>query len=103
MSEATHYWPVQPGVYTVESRHGAKRTMVLPASRWDCPGEFVCRTTIDLQGDGWLGVRREAEKADNAATAREARQELSMCRKPAEFERWAIKWGPTLCEIAGAS
>lgn len=55
------------------------------------------------------GVRREpepvnqAEQAeDNATLAREAREELRLCRRSYEFERWAIKWGPVLCRMLGA-
>lgn len=38
----------------------------------------------------------------NAMAAQEALNELRMCRKSYQFERWSIKWGKPLTEMLGA-
>ena len=105
------YWPGEdePGLYLVVESGGGFCPIQWDGKSWIAADGSELSHDI-LKAYGYLGVRREAEPVnqaevaeDNATAAREAKQELSMCRKPAEFERWAIKWGRTLCEIAGAS
>lgn len=118
MSE-THYWPGadEIGWHCVEHKDGEKRSLWWNGKKWS-DDQFAPwqRTTEQVREMGYLGVRREPEKLtpsdtaeilarsaeDNAAIAREAREELRMCRRSYEFERWAIKWGPVLCQMLGA-
>jgi len=88
----------------------------------------VAYTSEYLKRHGYLGVRREPEKPviarvtlrdggehkpprnalapdpddGNAMVAQEALDELRMCRKSYQFERWSIKWGRPLTEMLGA-
>ena len=89
---------------------GRAERMIFDGLLWKTPEQpnTAC-TSANLRMYGYLGVRREAEPVnqaekaeDDLEAARDAKQELSMCRKPAEFERWAIKWGPVLCQMLGA-
>jgi len=111
----THYWPGadQPGEYIVE-RSDDRYSWEWNGSIW-IHGYRHCSTEA-MKAIGYLGVRREPERLtpsdtaetlarsaeDNDTLAREAREELRMCRRSYEFERWAIKWGPVLCQMMGA-
>ena len=107
------YWPGPDdlGVYDLVHHSGVVlKSVMWTGANWVAKGPAAnAMETRQMMEWGYLGVRREAEPVnqaekaeDDLEAAREAKQELSMCRKPAEFERWAIKWGRTLCEIAGA-
>jgi len=64
-----------------------------------CDGSVCVTGVTDLEP---VPFEVEADAPDNATIAREAREELRMCRRSYEFERWAIKWGPVLCQMLGA-
>jgi hypothetical protein len=113
MSEASYFWPSedQPGEYIVERSTDAAEW------RWDgkgwlylMPGFNTVRSTEELVKIGYLGVRREQAKPEpkpdeevgDAMIAQEALNELRMCRKSYQFERWSIKWGKPLTEMLGA-
>ena len=101
------YWPEIPGRYDIEYRMGDNTYEGWPfewiEGHWV---DVVTRkwwTKDDMIANGYLGVRREAEKPDNTATAQQALDELRACQtKPAESERWFYKWGPVLCQMLGA-
>lgn len=110
MSESEWYWPTENGKYLVNVREKYVEFLNLENGLWHSPANHeLTFTTEHLRRCGYLGVRREptpvnqAEQAeDNDTLAREAREELRMCRRSYEFERWAIKWGPVLCQMMGA-
>ena len=97
------YWPGEnePGLYLVVESGGGFCPIQWDGKSWIAADGSELSHDI-LKAWGYLGVRREAEKPNNAATAQQALDEWRACRKPAEFERWAIKWGPVLCQMLGA-
>jgi hypothetical protein len=119
MSEATHYWPSddKPGVYDLVHDSGATWKQALwTGDVWVTKGNTA--PPIDQWeaiAIGYLGVRREQATLTptprpltpdpddgNAMVAQEALNELRMCRKSYQFERWSIKWGRPLTERLGA-
>ena len=117
MSEATHYWPEEPGFYELDHTKGRPKSWRWSGVEWEYM--FVSCSTAELEAMGYLGVRREAEKPANTLTptpktitpdpddgnamvAQQALAELQACQYAFHRDAWAKKWGPTLCEIAGA-
>lgn len=101
------YWPGPDdlGVYDLVHYSGAVwREAMWTGEKWVAkgpPGGAI--EPLEVISWGYLGVRREAEKPDSAATAQQALDELRACQtKPAESERWFYKWGPVLCQMLGA-
>ena len=101
------YWPGPDdlGVYDLVHQSGVVlKSVMWTGANWVAKGPAAHATeTRQMMKYGYLGVRREAEKPDNAATAQQALDELRACQtKPAESERWFYKWGPVLCQMLGA-
>jgi hypothetical protein len=106
MSESGYYWPETPGCYNIEYRMGDNTYGGWPfewiEGHWF---DVVTRkwwTKDDMIANGYLGVRREAEKPDNAATAQQALDEWRAVKQAPKAADWAYKWAVMLCEIAGA-
>lgn len=78
-----------------ESTHCKPRHRLIES----CDGSVCVTGVTDLEP---VPFEVEADAPDNATIAREAREELRKCRRSYEFERWAIKWGPVLCQMLGA-
>jgi hypothetical protein len=124
MSEATHYWPEEPGDYILETGTQNEGWWHFDGCNWSrkqfSQSQYPVR---ELVGYGYLGVRREAEnpkrhedlldvmveeyrgtqwKPDSAATAQQALNEWRSVKQAPKAADWAYKWAVKLCEIAGA-
>jgi len=105
MSEASYFWPGedQPGLYLVVESGGGFCPIQWDGKSWIAADGSELSHDI-LKAWGYLGVRREAEKPNNAATAQQALDQWRLIQhKPAEVERWAYRWAVELCERLGAS
>lgn len=100
------YWPGPDdlGVYDLVHHSGvALKGVMWTGANWVAKGpEANAMETRQMMERGYLGVRREAEKPDNAATAQQALDEWRAVKQAPKAADWAYKWGRTLCEIAGA-
>ena len=100
------YWPGLDdlGVYDLVHDSGAVwREAMWTGEKWVAKGPSGGAIEhLEVISLGYLGVRREAEKPDNAATAQQALDEWRACKQQPKAADWAYKWAVRLCEIAGA-
>ena len=98
------YWPEAPGDYDVCDSRGQPERLTFDGRYWTKGGSENFLSSESLERSfHYLGVRREAEQPDNAATAQQALDEWRACKQQPKAADWAYKWAVTLCEIAGAS
>lgn len=106
MSEATHYWPSEDeeGEYIVEMFSGDMAEWMWDGQHWIsmAPGFYSARSTEQMIEASYLGVRREVETPDNAATAQQALDEWRAVEQAPKAADWAYRWAVKLCERLGA-
>lgn len=106
MSE-THYWPTEPGTYLIAQQEGYDDEWSLGVDgKWSCEMIPTLTFTTAEMSDGYLGVRREKPKPeqapDNAAIAAQALAEWRECKQSPKAADWAYKWAHRLCVMLGA-
>ena len=110
-------WPTEPGTYPLATTEGYEDEWQLGFDgKWTC-GEVKTRpfSTSEMKSDGYLGVRREKTKPDdaiyvspqpqpedNAAIAKQALAEWRECKQSPKAADWAYRWAHRLCVMMGA-
>lgn len=115
MSEAEYYWPGEDdrGWFSVTHGDGEVRHLWWNGSKWS-EGQFDPwqLTTEKVKERGYLGVRREKTKPDDAIYvspqpqpddyAAKALAAFRACKQTTHFANWAMEFGFTLCQRLGA-
>lgn len=94
-----HYWPKINGLYEVEDVDGERSMFSFENGKWiSLPIATDLLSERQMIADGYLGVR--LPEKPTTLLADEAEAAFRACKKPYEFERWALAYGPKLIAAA---